>query len=229
MSKAGKILLVILLLVLVGGGYYLRGLWRHLLFERWPKAEDTAVRTRLSEAALQSPTGPPRFATLYFPVFETGTLVVESRVITWASNDEDRVRQILLALTEGSHEGHRAFLPQEAAVRAVFITSEGTATLDFSNELRAGIQPGVESENLVVYSIVNSVAANIPAIKQVRFLIQGQTSDTLAGHEDLTGAFAPMFPPPNSQQAAGGQETAPAPLTTMAPPTTESAPGAAPK
>lgn len=225
MSKAGKILLVILLLVLVGGGYYLRGLWRHLLFERGPKSDDTAVRTRLNEAALQSPTGPSQSATLYFPVFETGTMVAESRAITWASNNEDRVRQILLALAEGSHEGHSPFLPQDALVRAVFVTPDGTVTLDFSDELRTGIQPGVESEHLVIYSIVNSLAANISAIKQVRFLIQGQTSDTLAGHEDLTGTFAPMLPSTSPPEASTGHESAPAPLTTMEPPATAPAPG----
>jgi Sporulation and spore germination len=226
MSKAGKILLVILLLVLVGGGYYLRGLWRHLLFERGPKLEDTAVRTRLNEAALQSPTGPSQFATLYFPVFESGTLAAESRALTWASNKEDRVRQILLALTEGSHEGHNAFLPPEAALRAVFFMPDGTVTLDFSNELRTGIQPGIESENLVIYSIVNSLAANLPSVKQVRFLIQGQVSDTLAGHEDLSGPFVPTLPPPSAPQAPGSPQTTPAPLTTGAPAAPESAPGA---
>jgi hypothetical protein len=37
--------------------------------------------------------------------------------------------------------------------------------------------------------MVDSLAGNIPAIKRVKFLVQGQEVDTLEGHVDLTGFF----------------------------------------
>ena len=82
-------------------------------------------------------------------------------------------------------------MPPSADVRAVFSTSEGTAYLDLSNSALTGFLPGIESETLAVYSIVNSVAANVPAVKKVKILVQGQEVETLDGHADLTGEFAP--------------------------------------
>ena len=169
----------------------LRGLARRLLREVTQRTEDSSVRTRLTEAALQSQSGPKQTATLYFPVYETGTLTAESRPITWAATETDRIRQVLLGLIEGPHQARSPVLPPATTVRAVFLALDGTAYVDLSNEVSAGIPPGIGSENLVAYSIVNSLTANIPAVKRVRFLIQGQESDTLSGHADLSEPFLP--------------------------------------
>jgi len=55
----------------------------------------------------------------------------------------------------------------------------------------ARLTPGIENETLTVYSIVNSLAANIPSVKKVKILIQGQEVETLDGHADLSGYFVP--------------------------------------
>ncbi|MGH9446777.1 MAG: GerMN domain-containing protein, partial [Terriglobia bacterium] len=68
---------------------------------------------------------------------------------------------------------------------------DGTAYLDFSNDIRQNLPVGIESETLAVYSVVDSLAADIPAVKRVKFLIQGQDAETLNGHVDLTGFFIP--------------------------------------
>jgi hypothetical protein len=38
---------------------------------------------------------------------------------------------------------------------------------------------------LTVYAIVNVVTANLPTVRRVQILIDGQEADTLAGHIDL--------------------------------------------
>jgi spore germination protein GerM len=76
-------------------------------------------------------------------------------------------------------------------VRAVFLTPEGTAYVDLSNDLLRNISPGIETEFLSVYSVVNSITTNIPSVKRVKILIQGQEVDTLEGHADLTDAIVP--------------------------------------
>jgi hypothetical protein len=63
--------------------------------------------------------------------------------------------------------------------------------VDLSSDLVSGIYPGIEAESLAVYSIVNSITTNIPAVKRVKILIQGQEVDTLEGHADLTEAIVP--------------------------------------
>jgi hypothetical protein len=48
---------------------------------------------------------------------------------------------------------------------------------------------GLEAETLTIESIVATLHANFPAVAQVRFLVDGQTRPTLAGHADLTRTY----------------------------------------
>lgn len=48
---------------------------------------------------------------------------------------------------------------------------------------------GIESEDLTVRAIIATLHADFPAIDQVRFLVDGQTRPTLAGHADLTRTY----------------------------------------
>jgi spore germination protein GerM len=190
MSLRGKLLLLLMLGGLAAGFFYLRVLARRMFFEL-PQHAEEAARARLSEVALQSRAGPSQTATLYFPSLNDGRLVAESRPVAWAEADADRVRQVLLALVEGSHQGLGRVLPPATNLRAVFLSSDGTAYVDFSNDLLAGLTPGITSECATIYSIVNSISTNVPIVKKVKILIQGQEVDTLDGHVDLSEAFVP--------------------------------------
>ncbi len=48
---------------------------------------------------------------------------------------------------------------------------------------------GVEVETLTIQSMLGTLHANFPQITQVRFLVDGQPHDTLAGHADLTRVY----------------------------------------
>ena len=48
---------------------------------------------------------------------------------------------------------------------------------------------GIETEDLTLRAIIATLRANFPEITQVRFLVDGATRDTLAGHADLTHAY----------------------------------------
>ena len=48
---------------------------------------------------------------------------------------------------------------------------------------------GIEAEDLTLRAIIATLHANFPEIVQVRFLVDGQPRDTLAGHADLTHAY----------------------------------------
>jgi spore germination protein GerM len=186
----GKILLVVLLMVLGAGVFYLRSLAQRVFVEPAQHVEE-AARAKLSEFALQSKQSAGQTVTLYFPGLEEGKLIPESRSLTWAEADVDRVRQVVLALAEGSHQGLSRVLPAATSVRAVFLTSDGTAYLDLSSDALGELAPGIEAETLAIYSLVDSITMNIPAVKKVQFLIQGQEVETLDGHADLTTAYAP--------------------------------------
>ncbi len=48
---------------------------------------------------------------------------------------------------------------------------------------------GIETETLTVLSICATLRANVPRVTQVRFLVDGQSRPTLAGHADLTRTY----------------------------------------
>lgn len=48
---------------------------------------------------------------------------------------------------------------------------------------------GVEVESLTLRSILGTLEANLPEIEQVRFLVDGQARETLAGHADLLRTY----------------------------------------
>ena len=190
MTNRAKLVTVIMLALMTAGAFYLRVLTRRVSMEAPPIGEQVA-RTRLSEAALQSDAAPQQTATLYFPSYDQGTLASEERPVSWAKADTDRIRQVLLALIEGSHQGYSRGLPAAVKIRAVFLASDGTAYLDFESEGMEDFAPGISSECLAVYSVVNSLAVNIPTVKKVKILLQGKEADTLDGHADLSGSFVP--------------------------------------
>ena len=188
--RAGTVALIALA-VMTASALYLRVLTRRDTFRPPPIEEEEAVRTRLTEAALESKTGPTGTAKLYFPAHDQRALRAETRQINWAETDTDRIRQVLLALIEGSRQGYGRVLPPAAGLRAVFLTPDGTAFIDLAAQPLKEFTPGISGEFLALNAIVNSLTANVPAVKQVRFLVEGQEADTLEGHADLTNAYVP--------------------------------------
>jgi len=190
MSRRTKMMLLVIVPVLVIGSLYLRSLVRWTFFER-RRPPDTIARAQLDQAALQASAGPAQTVTLYFPSYAEGKLRGEARPLALAADPADRVRQIVLALIEGPKQVAGSALSASADVRGVFVTADGTVYLDLSSGATGDFSPGIESETLAVYSVVDSLAANLPEVKRVQFLVQGQEADTLDGHADLTAPFAP--------------------------------------
>lgn len=54
----------------------------------------------------------------------------------------------------------------------------------------AGTHPsGIETETLTILSFCATLRANLPRVSEVRFLVDGQQRQTLAGHADLTRTY----------------------------------------
>ena len=57
--------------------------------------------------------------------------------------------------------------------------------MDLSREVVNAHSGGSLDEMLTIYSIVNALAMNLPAVTSVQVLVDGKEVDTLAGHVDL--------------------------------------------
>lgn len=129
---------------------------------------------------------------VYFPSTTGDGLVGEAREIFMTASPGDRAKQILADLISGpmTETALRA-LPPGTQLRQVYVLEQGTAYVDLSEDLKQGIGGGSTEELFAVYSIVNSVALNIPEIRRVGILVEGQPVDTLNGHLDLRRPLPP--------------------------------------
>ncbi len=63
------------------------------------------------------------------------------------------------------------------------------AVVNLTGAFASGHPSGIETESLTIFSICDTLNANLPRISQVRFLVDGQPRATLAGHSDLTRTY----------------------------------------
>ena len=63
------------------------------------------------------------------------------------------------------------------------------AVIDLRGSFVSQHPSGVEAETLTLLSMIGTLHANLPQIEQVRFLVDGQTRETLAGHADLLRTY----------------------------------------
>jgi spore germination protein GerM len=81
-------------------------------------------------------------------------------------------------------------VPAGTALRAVFLTEGGEAYVDLSREVVSAHPGGTLNELLTVYTIVNALTVNLPAVTAVQLLVDGKEVETLAGHVDLRQPLA---------------------------------------
>jgi spore germination protein GerM len=74
-------------------------------------------------------------------------------------------------------------------LRDLFITPQGLAFVDLSQELISNHPGGTCAEELTVYSLANTLVANFPAVKGVQILVEGREIQSLAGHLDLSKPY----------------------------------------
>lgn len=64
-----------------------------------------------------------------------------------------------------------------------------TAVINLHGSFADNHPSGIEVETFTLASIIGTLHAALPGITQVRFLVDGQPRETLAGHADLTRAY----------------------------------------
>lgn len=77
-----------------------------------------------------------------------------------------------------------------AAAGGDFSPASELAVVNLRGEFVDHHPSGVEVETLTIQSMLGTLHANFPAITEVRFLVDGQPHDTLAGHADLRRSYA---------------------------------------
>ncbi|HEU0106239.1 MAG TPA: GerMN domain-containing protein [Vicinamibacteria bacterium] len=122
---------------------------------------------------------------LFFQAADRPGLVMEERTVPFSSDLGVQLKAVVAEIIQGSKSGLVATLPPETKVLEVFVSARGVAYVDLSKEASQGTA-GSHDELLSVYSIVNSLTVNFPAVRRVQILLEDRPTDTLAGHVDLS-------------------------------------------
>ena len=150
---------------------------------RWYPAEPSAVPT--GGVPDGSSAGTRTVSTLFF-VAEDGTRLVGSpRQLPRRPNPTAQARVILEAQLGEPPPRLLPPIPPGTALRAVYLTGDGDAFVDLTEEVALGHSGGSREELFTVYAIVNALTMNLAAVDAVQILVDGVEIDTLAGHVDL--------------------------------------------
>ena len=144
-----------------------------------------ASRPAVAVAPAAPPPGRKIKARLFYVADEGTRLTSVQRDVAYGDSADDQAREIIAAQITPVIEPLVSAVPPGTTLRAVFITKSGDAYVDLSREARAAHPGGTVNELLTVYTIVNALTVNLPAVTRVQLLVDGKEVDTLSGHVDL--------------------------------------------
>ena len=153
--------------------------------EERARAELTQQPTATSKSATPQPA-----KVFWIGAMQLNTLEPVTVSLPLSIDPVERAKQLINELITDAPTTPQRTLPPDAALLAFYLMPDGTAIADFSDATSAGIPSGIQSEQLAVDSVVQTLHANIPQIRRVKILLHGQEADTLAGHLDLSGFFS---------------------------------------
>jgi spore germination protein GerM len=128
---------------------------------------------------------------LYFEAADKDGLLPEERDVAFSLDLAQQLRTVVEELAKGPTSGLVPTLPQGTRVIDVFVLAHGVACISLSGEIAAGLPGGSRVELLTVYSIVNTIVTNFPAVSRVQLVVNDQLATTLAGHVDLGRPLPP--------------------------------------
>ena len=174
---------------LVAGAALLVAVASALWLSAWPRLLGPAATTAVSAPAA-APAEPSRTikARLFYVSDDGMRLTSVEREVPFAEGAE-QAREIVNAQIALAGPFVSA-VPPGTSVRAVYVTGRGDAYVDLSGEAAAAHPGGTLNELLTVYTIVDALTVNLPAVQAVQILIEGKEVETLAGHVDLRRPLA---------------------------------------
>jgi germination protein M len=154
-----------------------------------------ATTTPMVGAAAPAPVPPAasgrKIKARLFYVAESGMkLTSVERDVAYGEGPVAQAREIIAAQIAPVVEPLVSAVPPGTALRAVFISEDGEAFVDLSRDIASAHSGGTLGELLTVYTLVNALTENLPAITAVQVLVDGKEVETLSGHIDLRRPLA---------------------------------------
>ena len=154
---------------------------------RWYRGADTPGTQAGAPPAATTDAAAQRkiTATLYFVGVDGLSLVPMQREVPFGESVVEQARRIIETQLAIAVPPLVSAIPAGTSLRALYLSERGDAFVDLSAEVTTKHTGGSMNEILTVYTIVNALTVNLPAIIRVQVLVDGKEVDTLAGHVDL--------------------------------------------
>ena len=156
---------------------------------RWYSARRAQSAPPASSTATSSAPVRKITATLFYVTEDGMALAPAQKEVPFGETVAEQARAIVEAqLTTAAPQV--SAIPAGVALRGVFVTERGDAFVNLSADITAKHPGGSLLEVFTVYTLVNALTVNLPAITRVQILVEGKEVDTLAGHVDLRHPLA---------------------------------------
>jgi hypothetical protein len=129
-------------------------------------------------------------ATLFYVAEDGMALAPVQREVPFGETVAEQARAIVEAQLAAAAPPQVSAIPAGVTLRDVFVTERGDAFVNLSADITAKHPGGSLLEVFTVYTLVNVLTVNLPAISRVQILVEGKEVDTLAGHVDLRHPLA---------------------------------------
>jgi hypothetical protein len=113
---------------------------------------------------------------------ETESVIPQDRAL----RAEEVLRAVLAQYTQ-SPSPHP--LSPSADIKEVFLAGDNTLLVNTNSAFAENHPSGIITEELTIASLIETIAANVPGIERVKFLVDGKERETLAGHLDLASFY----------------------------------------
>lgn len=133
-----------------------------------------------SDSTKPTPASPVKVI-VYFPTSDAAGLVPVERTVTVTNQD---VIRALFKEFSNPPSGLVAPLPKGTELLDAKI-KDGIATISLSKNFKSNFEGGATGEQMVLYSIVNSLTS-LPDVKSVEFLLEGQQTVAILGALDTS-------------------------------------------
>ncbi|HVB39057.1 MAG TPA: GerMN domain-containing protein [Vicinamibacterales bacterium] len=151
-----------------------------------PTAKGVASSASTPTAASSPATSGRKITARLFYVADDGLhLTAVEREVPFGATTVDQATAIVNAQLAAAQPPLVSAIPAGTTLLALYVTDQGDAYVDLSPEASQNHPGGTTAELLTVYTIVDALTMNLPAISAVQILVNGQEVDTLAGHVDL--------------------------------------------
>ena len=124
-------------------------------------------------------------ARLFYVSDDGARLTSLERDVPFADQTAAQARRIIDAQLAPVATPLLSAIPAGTTLRALYLASDGSAYVDLSREVTLAHPGGSVNELLTIYTIVQALTTNLPAITAVQVLVDVREVATLAGHVDV--------------------------------------------